>query len=398
MGGRRALLAVLASGLAASGCGFAVPGFSVSTDGAASDGGLVVDAAHGPAFVPAHVSPGAVVPGASSLSGASDIDTEQLRIDGAAPIPGIVFKADPVNDGWAVLSVHDFSVTRDLLVHGRRALVVVAVGAIEVRATLHAGAQQRTPGPGGQFTGEGPGSDGKSSNANDSGGGGAGHGTLGATGGASASSSNGEGGQGGIAYATELAGGSGGGAGSGAVGGAIPCPGNQGFSLGGAGGGVVQLSAGTSLDVLFAGTIDAGGGGGRAGCKESASAGGGGGSGGSLWLEAPKMNLAGSITANGGAGGSGGRANGTDSNDGQDGQDAPSSTTPARGGQSTGMGSGAGGDGGVLGVAPATGDKATNGGGGGGAVGRIVLRTRATSPITGATTVISPAPAKSVDF
>ncbi|MEO6952492.1 MAG: hypothetical protein ABI321_11810 [Polyangia bacterium] len=396
MMGRRAVLASIFA--AASGCSFVVPGFPVGTDGAVPDAALFVDAAHGAAFVPAHVPPNAVVPGASKLSDVRDIDTERLYIDGATPMPGIVFSADPGNDDWAVLSVHDLTITHDVLVHGRRALIVVAVGSIEVGATMHAGADLRSPGPGGQRTGEGPGSDGKKSSTNDSGGGGAGHGTVGAVGGASASNSNGQGGAGGIAYDDELAGGSGGGTGSGAVGGDDPCPTNQGYSLGGAGGGVVQLSAGVSIDVLFAGIIEAGGGGGRAGCKESASAGGGGGAGGSLWLEAPTMNLAGKITANGGAGGSGGRANGSDSNDGQDGQDGQPSTTPAQGGQSPGMGGGAGGQGGVLGVAPTPGDKSTNGGGGGGAVGRIVLRTRTSSPITSASTVISPAPEKSVDF
>ena len=393
--GRRAALAFVA--IAALGCQFSVPGFPVGVDGSAKDGAPVADASHGPGFVPSHVSLDDVVPGASSLAGAHDIDTEQLQIDGAGPAPGILFAAEPGHDDWAVLSVRDFNVTNDLRVHGRRALVVIAVGSIEIGAKLHAGAEQRTPGPGGQFTGQGAGSDGKHSNIDDSGGGGAGHATVGAAGGDSMSSSNGQGGAAGGDYSTELAGGSGGGAGAG-VAGSNPCPPDRGFSLGGAGGGVVQLSAGVSISVLFAGVIDAGGGGGRGGCKEAASAGGGGGSGGSLWLEAPTMNLAGTLTANGGAGGAGGRVSGTDSNDGQDGQDGHASAVPAAGGSSAGMGSGAGGNGGVLGIGPQPGEKATNGGGGGGAYGRIRLRTRAAAAITGAQTVFSPAPDRTVDF
>ncbi len=392
---RRAALAFVA--FAAGGCQFVVPGFAVGVDGSSRDGAFAADAAHGPGFVPTHVSPSAVVPGASSLAGPRDIDTERLQIDGMAPAPGFLFAAEPGHDDWAVLSVRDFNVTNDLRVHGRRALIVVAAGSIQIGAKLHAGAEQRTPGPGGQFTGQGAGSDGKSSDIDDSGGGGAGHGTSGAAGGDSASLSNGQGGAAGGTYSTELAGGSGGGAGSG-LSGNNPCPADQGFGLGGAGGGAVQLSAGIALDLLFSGVVDAGGGGGRGGCKESASAGGGGGSGGSLWLEAPTMNLAGTLTANGGAGGAGGRATNGGSSDGQDGQDGRASTTPAVGGASGGTGSGAGGNGGVLGVGPQPGGKSTNGGGGGGAYGRIRLRTRGASAITGAQTVVSPVAEKTVDF
>ena len=386
-------------------CHFDVSGFPALGDGldsgdaTAYDGGSV-DSLTPAAFSPAHVSPSDIENGAASLSGAQDIDTDALTIDGRTPPPGVLFHAEASNDGWAILAVHDFTVTSDVTVHGRRALLVVAVGSIEIDAIMHAEAQQRAPGPGGDYTGMGRGSDGKHSSGADSGGGGAGHGAAGAPGGDSTAKTNDEGGPAGVAYGgpSDLFGGSGGGDGAGASGGQQPCPSGANWSLGGAGGGAIQLSAKLELRIAASGGINASGGGGGGGCKESASAGGGGGSGGTVWLEAPTMTLDGKVAANGGGGGSGGDGSSQSPLDASDGQDGRLDVAVAAGGGPSGNSGGGGGAGGATTTPPAQGAEATNAGGGGGAVGAIRIRTREVSPITSATTILSPAPIKSVDF
>jgi hypothetical protein len=381
------------------GCHFEVSGFDLGfVGGGGGDGPEPTDLPQ-KAFVPSNVATTDVQEGASSLSGPHDIDTENLRIDGQLPPPGVVFIAEAGNDSLAVLSVRDFTVSTDVLVHGRRALVVIAVGDARLTAVMHAEAVKRSPGPGGSFTGMGHGGDGKSNGAADSGGGGAGHGAVGAGGGASDAASDGEGGLGGPSYPSSLSGGSGGGTGAGVSSTVVqPCPSGGGYSLGGAGGGALQITAKGTIDITASGGIDAGGGGGRGGCQESASAGGGGGSGGTIWLEAPTMRVLGKLAANGGAGGSGGRNAFLMSADGRDGDDATLDLTPAAGGVSRGDGSGAGGAGGVRGSVATPGQKSTNGGGGGGAVGHIRLRTRSVAPVTDPTTVVTPMQEQTVDF
>ncbi len=355
--------------------------------------GFVPDSSMG-TFVPSHVAPTHVQEGAISLVGVKDIDTEKLLIDGKPPVAGVAFVPETTHDAWAVLSVKDFTVSSDLLVHGRRSFILVAVGSVKLSAVIHAGASSRTPGPGGQYTGIGHGGDGKTTSNQDSGGGGGGFGTVGADGGPSQANNNFEGGVGGPTYTVELGGGSGGGQGAGSKG----CTMNQGWSEGGAGGGAVQISAKLGIDIDATGGINAGGGGGRGGCSV-ASAGGGGGSGGTIWLEAPSIRVVGKLAANGGAGGSGGSNEVVRSDFGIDGQDGALSANPAAGGPPVGANSGKGGSGAALLSATALpGGKSLNGGGGGGGMGRIRVRTRGASPITAPETLISPLPEKSVDF
>ncbi len=402
--GRGSRAIAVCAGLCATlaGCRFELAGIDIPTRFGSDGSGVPTDGGGDLAragFVPSHVAPPHVQEGAASLIGAKDLDTEQLTIDGKAPPAGVIFIAETTHDEWAVLSVRDLEVPVDLSVHGRRGLIVVAVGSVRIAAVIHAAAERRTPGPGGQFTGPGHGGDGKSATTLDSGGGGAGHALAGAAGGPSTSLVNGEGGAGGAVYTAELEGGSGGGDGAGTTSTlGFSCPAAQDFSKGGAGGGAIQLSAQISIEIGASGGIDAGGGGGRGGCFEAASAGGGGGSGGTIWLEAPSIQILGKVTANGGAGGSGGHNSGIESAAGVDGENGKLALTAALGGSSKGFTSGAGGTGGTLGSAPRSGEQALNGGGGGGGVGRIRVRTHATAPITSADTVLSPQPQLTADF
>ena len=393
---------VTVAALCFSACSFEVGGLLL-VDGGSSDSLSSDDLAgtDGPTsstgFAPAHVAPSHVQEGASSLSGVHDIDTDNLLIDGVTPPPGVVFVPEVSHDAWSVLSVRDFTVGSDILVHGRRSLIVVAVGKVKIDGVIHGEASARTPGPGGQYTGLGHGGDGKNNASADSGGGGGGYGDVGAAGGDSTASTNFEGGGAGAAFTVEISGGSGGGNGSGANG-TIPCPANQGWSAGGAGGGVIQLSAKLGIELTDDGGINVGGGGGRGGCKEAASAGGGGGSGGSIWIEAPSIRIIGRLAANGGAGGSGGSNEVINRDDGLDGQDGAVTLNVAAGGPSSGGNSGAGGAGASLLSGAIVGGSAVNGGGGGGGVGRIRIRTRGASAVTAAQTLITPAAVKTVDF
>lgn len=132
---------------------------------------------------------------------------------------------------------------------------------------------------------------------------------------------------------------------------------NGGALLGAAGGGALQLVAGQKIVIAAAGFIDAPGDG----------TGGGGGSGGAILLEAPTVQVLGSITANGGSGGAPG---------GNPGTKGGRTATPTPGGMSSDHinggagGAGAsvnGGDGVKLGTdTEADGHGSANGGGGAG--------------------------------
>lgn len=137
------------------------------------------------------------------------------------------------------------------------------------------------------------------------------------------------------------------------------CRGMMGSSLGGgaggAGGGAVYAIAGTSITVT--GSINASGRGGDGGSASVNGAGGGGGSGGMIGLEAPMLEVAGAVFANGGGGSEG--SDGTVA--GVDGADPTDGAVAAGGGDGASTG-GAGGSG-------AAGATVTGGGGGAGAVG-----------------------------
>ncbi len=155
----------------------------------------------------------------------------------------------------------------------------------------------------------------------------------------------------------------------------------------GAGGGAVQLVAGTSITIAAGGVIAAGGGGGSDGTDTGLYGASGGGSGGAVLLEAPTVTVAGTIAANGGGGGGG--AGGPTI--------APDSTdngTAAPGGQAGMSGAGGSGSAGATvngtagGAGDAVGGNYSPGAGGGGA-GYVRINTTTGSATLGGT--ISPA-------
>jgi hypothetical protein len=176
---------------------------------------------------------------------------------------------------------------------------------------------------------------------------------------------------------------------------------------GGGGGGALQISAGNSITV--SGKILAGGGGGHGGYVQKSSTqflsagGGGGGSGGAILLEAPVVNVTGTVSAVGGGGGSGylewafyESNNGVDGSSGGAGGAAEIVDCP-------GMGGGGGGAGAKTSSAGITGaggqyygfcgvdDTALYyaGGGGGGGAGRIRINTASSCGCSG---TFSPTP------
>lgn len=294
----------------------------------------------------------------------------------------------PSGPELALLHVGDLIVNEgvEVRVTGSRPLVIISSGSITLNGVIDAGADRQTPGPGGAGPGQGAGegADGlhRNGDTEDSGGSGAGHATEGARGGPGCGDEDCDaedsalGPAGGPVYGdaeiTELTGGSGGGRGGEGDG---SCSGGD----GGAGGGAVQLYAVATITIGASGGISVGGGGGQGGDARSgldacaASAGGGGGSGGAVYLQAARIELAGTLAANGG-GGAAGATGGTSENRGASGANGALSATPAAGGPDETSGGSAGGDGGAGSTAPTPGvEDDGNGGGGGGAVGRIVL-------------------------
>lgn len=172
------------------------------------------------------------------------------------------------------------------------------------------------------------------------------------------------------------------------------CPGGKGgdgetgsAGGGGDGGGAVVLLSGAMIQVTSTGGVFASGaGGGGASSGPNRGAGGGGGSGGLLVLEAPAIDVQGTLTSNGGGGGGGGDAGG-----GQPGDNGTqqSYTQVANGGANEGASHGGpGGDGAFLGSTADPGLDAPNGGGGGGGGGVGVIWVKGT--VSGGTKV-SPA-------
>lgn len=162
---------------------------------------------------------------------------------------------------------------------------------------------------------------------------------------------------------------------------------NQSVSVGGAGGGAIELSA--RLALTSPGVITAGGAGGAGSPQGSAVGGGGGGAGGYIGLEAPTLTISGVLAANGGGGGgaAGYAANG---NQGQNAVNAAQAAGgAAQGGGNCGLAGAAGSVGATLDAPSAVGSDSCGGGGGGGGAGFIFLW----SPVlTTPGAVISPPP------
>jgi hypothetical protein len=302
------------------------------------------------------------------------VDT--IRAEETGLVSGVNFTTIPQTDGAPTLGVFSFqSFTlppgMSLFSWGDNALVILSCRDVRIEGVLLANGDWTTGGeyiyywrgPGGAYSGRGPGAGiagTTPSTSNYSGGGGGGSfGGMGGRGGGSSA------GNGGPTYGNDtlvpLLGGSGGG--NGALESTIP------GGPGGPGGGALQIS--TAAAITVSGVIEAGGCGGLRG--ENATGGGGGGSGGSILLESLTLTIqAGAIIAsNGGGGGSGGNSGAF----GQTGESGQPRLLPALGGASIGAGSCAGGNGsGSTDLAgQSVGCTDYNGGGGGGAAGRIRL-------------------------
>lgn len=153
------------------------------------------------------------------------------------------------------------------------------------------------------------------------------------------------------------------------------------FSVGGAGGGAIELVARTSITVSGTGTVNAGGAGGGGSPQGASVGGGGGGSGGYIGLDAPMVTVSGHLSANGAGGGGGAPYLGN----GNQGENSSSTTTAAGGavfgaGQ-CGVGGAAGSSGPVLdGRTTGSTDSCGGSGGGGGAGFILVVSPSFTAP------------------
>ncbi len=242
-----------------------------------------------------------------------------------------------------------FTGVRPIVLIAAQTLTVTSNGELDVSGG--AGANTGTcmgPGDGRDDTGTG------ASNGA-SGAGGGGFGSTGGNGGAGDNLAGGAGGQ--PVPASYVRGGCAGGRGGRSSSG----PGGGG---GRSGGGVYLVAGGL---IAISGDVHASGEAGKGGPNKAG--GGGGGSGGLIGLDAPTVNVAGMLVANGGGGGEGGGggAGGDDGEDGGDWDEIPD----GGGGNSNG---GNGGDG-AYAATPATngGDVGNGGGGGGGGHGRIIV-------------------------
>ena len=267
--------------------------------------------------------------------------------------------SDPRNAAWCVIAGASIAIPTDVTVTGKKPLVLVATGTIDVVATLDVSSKRGS----GQLGAGANASPCSAGTAPGTSGGGAG-GSFGIKGG------NGGGGQsnptGGVAgntvTPTTLHGGCRGQDGNGGSKGA-----------GGNGGGALYLIAETSITV--SGNLNASGAGGGGGTANQ-SGGGGGGAGGFIGLDSPMVTNLGNIVSNGGGGGEGSGM----SSVGDPGDDVTALT--AAGGGAGGSFSGAdGGDGAV--------DGSTAGETGASGVG--IIRVDRASAISGSGTV-SPAP------
>jgi hypothetical protein len=174
------------------------------------------------------------------------------------------------------------------------------------------------------------------------------------------------------------------------------CPGGNGGTsdLGpggtaGAGGGAVQISVARDLTVAVGGIITVSGAGAAGGVAHAG--GGGGGSGGAILLEANRLGISGTLTANGGGGGGGG-GSGADAGAGSPGDDgSETASTNANGGAGGGPSCAGNGGQGASGANGSQGggsgcNNTGGGGGGGGGVGYIRLN-YSSSCSTGGSTI-----------
>jgi len=299
-------------------------------------------------------------------SGAQDLDLrDNINTDGD---PKCIAVSHPGESPDLCVIVGANVRVETVVATGDRALVIVAIGDVEIMGRLDVSSQRGTRrGAGAGMCASGNGQTGIA------GGGGAG-GSFGGVGGAGGLAFGSNGGMAlPVQPVTNVHGGCGGGHGGGGI--AMGC-------AAGDGGGAVSIVSTTRIQVN--GQILANGAGGVGGGTEAG--GGGGGSGGLVALEAPSLEVPGQVIANSGGGGEGGAgAAGNAGNDGQTQFD-----NPANGGSGS---TAAGGDGGagtalivVDGAAGSMGTSNAGGGGGGGGAGVVWVQ----GTLTGSR--ISPAP------
>ncbi|HTR52728.1 MAG TPA: hypothetical protein VMJ10_18565 [Kofleriaceae bacterium] len=283
-----------------------------------------------------------------------------FRTGGAGVVSGIGYAIS--SSGVAVFRFASLTISGTLTVLGSHPVALVANGTITVSANIDASGSciGVSAGPGG-FDGGEAGLDGSGASAgkggasnNVFGGGGGGYGGVGGPGGGNTSGTSG-GITSGNAQISALVGGSGGGGG-----GATSSGGG-----GGGGGGAIQLASNKMVHVDAG--INVGGCGGSG--PGAGGGGGGGGGGGAILIEAPTIEVSGTLAANGGGGGAG------DTN-GNNGQNGMLSRSPALGGAAL-VGAGTGGNGAAGAEASGSaGAMGNHGGGGGGGMGWIRLNTK----------------------
>ena len=366
--------------------GTSAKGGTGGSTGKNSQGGSApgTDAGQSLSFVPSNVPnvQASDVLVAADITGTCTIDTTAGTID-CLDATQYAAKATPQNDVDATDSmVFTFnaltlSSSAQVTIVGNRPAILVAEGAISVAGMLEAtpDVYSRNLSRGGGFSapsgsylkGSGPGAGGAPVLATHAGaGGGAYCGKGGNT-------------NGGVAYGTPeikpLLGGSSGG---------------DALDQGGAGGGAIQLISGLSVTIASTGTIHVGGGG-------STFGGNGGGSGGAILLEAPTVDVRGTLAANGGSGSANSGSGAASSNGSPDATAAPGGTTTST--TSTGAYVNLGGAGSAAAsVDGAAGQYTLNpgggledlGGGGGGGAGRIRINTTSGAASIAGTATLSP--------
>ncbi len=255
----------------------------VAPTGSAPDGEVEpLEASSGPfGFSPTNFNLAVLVDGGAD-AGSADVTISSNCTNCLGPAT-----TTKLSDGTPVdlylLNSLEIDPTAGLTLTGARPIVLAILTTATINGQISVAASGGTPGPGG-FAPSNPGP---------------GAGVVGFSGGYSASNGGGgsycgAGGKGGASTGPQAPGGPtyGTAAIQSLVGGSAGGPGPYG-DPGGAGGGAIEIVAGTSIDVGSLGSINAGGGG------VSASAGG---SGGAILLEAPAVIVAGNLAANGGGG------------------------------------------------------------------------------------------------
>lgn len=179
----------------------------------------------------------------------------------------------------------------------------------------------------------------------------------------------------------------------GCAGGAGGNGGGQSAGAAGPSGGAIALYAGSNIVVTAGGAVFASGGGGGAGAVQGTKGGGGGGgSGGLIVLDAPAIQIFGTLAANGGGGGGG--ADGNAGHVGADGTTVQYDTAATGGAPQSATQGGRGGNGAAVAIAAQAGSappSGGNGGGGGGGGGTGVIWIKG-SVASGGSGKLSPMP------